>query len=45
MDARAAEAAATALGFVERINDVPFDVFNLLDDKLGDSIARCDFKS
>lgn len=45
LDARAAEAAATAFGFVERVNNAPFDVFNLLDDKLGDPIARCDFKS
>ena len=44
LNARAAEAAAAAFGFVERGNDVPLDILDFLNDKLGDSIARCDFK-
>ena len=45
MDARAAEAAAAALGFVERVNDVPFDILDFLNDELGDSIARRNLES
>ena len=45
LNPRAAKPAAASLGFIERVNNAPFNVFNLLDDKLGDSIARGDFKS